>query len=68
MYVNQYGVSMTIAITTREDKVNAIKKQITSLVDYMRVKIDQGDWHAVADAAMDIRELEAKIKVYEELK
>lgn len=59
---------MTIAITTRDDKVNAIKKQITSLIDYMRVKIDQGDWHAVADAAMDIRELEAKLKVYEELK
>lgn len=63
MYVNQYGVSMTTAITTR----NAIKKQIASLIDYMRVKIDQGDWHAVADAAMDIRELEAKIKVYDEL-
>lgn len=57
---------MTIVHTTLDDKVNAIKKQITSLIDYMRVKIDQGDWHAVADAAMDIRELEAKIKVYEE--
>ena len=59
---------MTIAIITRDHKVNAIKKQITSLIDYMRVKIDQGDWHAVADAAMDIRELEAKLKVYEELR
>lgn len=58
---------MTIEHITRDDKVNAIKKQISSLIDYMRVKIDQGDWHAVADAAMDIRELEAKIKVYEEL-
>lgn len=48
---------MTIVHTTRDDKVNAIKKQITSLIDYMRVKIDQGDWHAVADAAMDIQEL-----------
>lgn len=44
-----------------------LKQQIDSLVVYMRVKIDQADWHAVADAAMDIRELEAKIKVFQEL-
>ena len=44
-----------------------LKQQVESLVVYMRVKIDQADWHAVADAAMDIRELEAKIKVFQEL-
>ena len=48
------------------DKVIKLKSQIESLVAYMRIKIDQADWHAVADVAMDIRELEAKIKVYEE--
>lgn len=61
MYVNQCGVNV-------EEKINLLKQQVSSLISYMRVKIDQGDWHAVADAAMDIRELEAKIKVYEELK
>jgi hypothetical protein len=49
------------------EQILQLKQQITSLVAYMRVKIDQADWHAVADAAMDIRELEAKIKVYEGL-
>jgi hypothetical protein len=50
------------------NKTDTLKSQIESLVAYMRIKIDQADWHAVADAAMDIRELEAKIKVYEENK
>lgn len=36
---------------------------IDTLVTYMRSKIAIRDWHAVADAAMDIRELEAKIEV-----
>lgn len=61
MYMSQCGVNV-------EEKINLLKQQVSSLISYMRVKIDQGDWHAVADAAMDIRELEAKIKVYEELK
>jgi hypothetical protein len=51
-----------------EEKITCLKQQIKALVAYMRIKIDQADWHAVADAAMDIRELEAKIKVYEEYK
>lgn len=30
------------------------------LIAYLKMKVDAGDWHAVADAAMDLRELEAK--------
>lgn len=30
------------------------------LIAYMQMKIRHSDWHAVADAAMDLRELEAK--------
>ena len=35
-------------------------KQKEILIQYLYVKIAQEDWHGVADAAMDIRELEAK--------
>lgn len=35
-------------------------KQKEILVQYLYVKIAQEDWHGVADAAMDIREMEAK--------
>lgn len=31
-----------------------------ALIAYMRVKMDEGDWHGVADAANDLRVLEAQ--------
>lgn len=30
-----------------------------TLLEYMRVKMDEGDWHGVSDAANDLRVLEA---------
>jgi hypothetical protein len=39
-----------------------IQKQI--LLEYMQVMITLQDWHGVADVAMDLRELEAKNKNY----
>ena len=39
---------------------NQYVRQKRVLVDYMQVKIEQEDWHGVADAAMDIREMEAR--------
>lgn len=32
------------------------------LILYMRMKVDLEDWHGVADAAMDLREIEAQLK------
>lgn len=32
------------------------------LLEYMQVMIARGDWHGVADAAMDLREMEAERK------
>ena len=32
-----------------------------SLVAYLRMKLDAEDWHAVQDAASDIREIDAQI-------
>ena len=32
------------------------------LIAYLQVMVARGDWHGVADAAMDIRELEAEQK------
>lgn len=39
-----------------------------SLIDYLKSKISSEDWHAVADAAMDLREVDAKLEILEELK
>lgn len=30
------------------------------MIEYLLLKVRQQDWHGVADAAMDIREMEAK--------
>lgn len=34
--------------------------KIEKLIEYMRVKIEERDWHAVSDAANDLRVLEAQ--------
>lgn len=33
------------------------------MIAYLRMKVAEKDWHAVADAAMDLRELEVRIKL-----
>ena len=32
------------------------------LIDYLQVMVARSDWHGVADAAMDLREMEAERK------
>jgi hypothetical protein len=31
------------------------------LIAYLRMKTEEEDWHGVADAAMDLREVDAKL-------
>lgn len=45
--------------------VAKLQKRKLGMVDYLRLKIEEEDWHGVADAAMDIREIEAELKVWE---
>ena len=40
-------------------------EQYQIMVEYCKMKVDQGDWHGVSDAANDIREL---IALHPELK
>jgi hypothetical protein len=42
-----------------------IQKQIKLMTEYAQMMLDRGDWHGVADAAMDIRELLATQRVIE---
>lgn len=48
--------------------VEELEQHIQVLINYSQTKILQRDWHAVADAMMDIRELEAKKQVLNEIK
>lgn len=47
-----------------KDKLYEERKQ---LIAYLKSKLSSEDWHAVQDAASDIREIEAKIEVLDDL-
>ena len=46
----------------RAAKFDGLKPQKATLVDYLKMKVELEDWHAVSDAANDLRELEVRIK------
>ena len=50
-----------------QTRIEECEETIKDLTDYLILKIKIKDWHAVADAAMDIREIEATIKILKEL-
>ncbi len=37
------------------------------MITYLQLKVEEQDWHGVADAAMDLREIDAKIDLLTEL-
>jgi hypothetical protein len=41
----------------------SIEDRILIMIGYLKMKTEVGDWHAVADAAMDLRELELAKKL-----
>ena len=49
------------------EKIAYLEKKIAGMTQYLLLKVEEKDWHGVADAAMDIRELEAKLGVYRNL-
>ena len=51
---------MTIKV---EAKIVSLKEELSMMEKYLELKRIQRDWHGVADAAMDIREIEAQLKV-----
>jgi hypothetical protein len=42
--------------------MKALLEQKKVLIDYLLMKVSTEDWHGVADAAMDLRELEIEIR------
>lgn len=37
------------------------EEQIKTLVEYLKLKVEQKDWHGVSDAANDLRVLEERL-------
>lgn len=42
-------------------------QQKQRMVDYLKLKLSQEDWHGVADAAMDIREIISETKALSDI-
>ena len=38
------------------------------MINYLDLKVSERDWHGVADAAMDLREIDTRILLLEKLK
>jgi hypothetical protein len=49
-----------------DPRITALVEQKAELVAYLLMKVRAADWHAVADAACDLREIDAKLAVYSE--
>jgi hypothetical protein len=41
-------------------EMQKLLRQKHGMIDYLNLKLSQEDWHGVADAAMDIREIVSK--------
>lgn len=41
----------------------ALELERNTLKSYLQMKMNSEDWHAVADAAMDLREIDAKLSI-----
>jgi hypothetical protein len=49
----------------KSDKSAELLAEKHILVEYLKSKLSVGDWHGVQDAASDIREIDAKLSVWE---
>ncbi len=45
-------------------QIQELREHRAMLIAYLSSKVKAADWHAVADAAMDLREIEAKLSVF----
>lgn len=52
---------------TIPERIADLKRAVAQMKDYLQLRFTMDDMHGVMDAAADIRELEAKIKVLEEI-
>jgi hypothetical protein len=49
-----------------QEKQTELREQKAQLIAYGQSKFKSGDWHAVQDAASDIREIDAKLEILQD--
>ena len=58
---NYHQIGITVNSATKS--ISELDKQRETLISYLLSKVEIADWHGVADAAMDLREIEVQIKL-----
>ncbi len=53
--------------TELEAKIASLRKQKEAMRSYLLLKFESDDSHGITDAAMDIREIDAQIKAYQDV-
>jgi len=48
---------------TINNTIKQLQNQQDRMIDYLKLKVQEEDWHGVADAAMDIREIVAQKRI-----
>lgn len=51
----------------KNEIVTKLQKQRSLMIEYLDMKRKVHDWHAIMDAAADIREIEAKLALINEI-
>lgn len=52
----------------RADIIAELEGQMSVMLRYAKLKLDQSDWHGLSDAANDLRELSAELAVWKRLR
>lgn len=53
----------SIGASSNAYRIAELEDQRTQLIAYLIAKVKVGDWHAIQDAASDIREVNAKLSI-----
>lgn len=59
-FVVQNPIADRLRQAAKDSQANRLQRERAILIDYLRAKTEAEDWHAVADVAMDLRELDAR--------
>ena len=46
---------------TRSDRIAELERWRPQLIEYARMKLEQEDFHGLADSAMDLRDLDCEL-------
>lgn len=51
----------------KSERYKRLEKKRAGMETYLQLKVDEGDNHGIADAAMDLREIQAQLDLLDDL-